>query len=57
MRFSSLKFTFAAWLLGLTAGSVARANPDTQYDIALSNIILIMHHEIGHALIDQFACR
>lgn len=27
----------------------------TDLDIALSNIILIMHHEIGHALIDQFA--
>lgn len=29
--------------------------PATDLDIALSNIILIMHHEIGHALIDQFA--
>ncbi|WP_394689958.1 DUF4344 domain-containing metallopeptidase [Hoeflea sp.] len=55
MRFSSLKLSLAALALSLTASSAARANPDTQYDIALSNIILIMHHEIGHALIDQFA--
>jgi hypothetical protein len=54
MRLSRLKLTLACLLLGLTAGSAARANPDTQYDVALSNIILIMHHEIGHALVDQF---
>jgi hypothetical protein len=32
-----------------------QTGPATDLDIALSNIILIMHHEIGHALIDQFA--
>ena len=54
MRLSSLRLMLAGLVLGLIAGSAARANPDTRYDIALSNIILIMHHEIGHALVDQF---
>lgn len=54
MRFSWLKITLASLVISLTTGSAARANPDTLYDIALSNIILIMHHEIGHALVDQF---
>jgi hypothetical protein len=54
MRFSGLKITLISLALSLTAISSVRANPDTQYDIALSNVILIMHHEIGHALVDQF---
>lgn len=54
MRLSCSKFIFAGLLASLTVCSTVRANPDTQYDIAISNIILIMHHEIGHALVDQF---
>ncbi|MEM5473363.1 DUF4344 domain-containing metallopeptidase [Hoeflea sp. AS60] len=54
MRFSRLKITLISLAVSLATCSVVRANPDTQYDIALSNIILIMHHEIGHALVDQF---
>lgn len=54
MRLSWLTFTLAGLAVSLAASPAARANPDTQYDIALSNIILIMHHEIGHALVDQF---
>jgi hypothetical protein len=48
----------AAAALALCAATAAPAQTDitgSEFDIALSNIILIMHHEIGHALIDQFA--
>ena len=60
IRFSPLRRSrwltapLAGLAMGLAACPPARANPDTQYDIALSNIILILHHEIGHALVDQF---
>lgn len=40
---------------GLAQTESEQAGPATDFDIALSNIILILHHEIGHALIDQFA--
>lgn len=46
--------------MGLTPVATAQTTEasktdiDAIYDIALSNIILILHHEIGHALIDQF---
>jgi hypothetical protein len=40
---------------GLAQTGSEQTGQATDLDIALSNIILIMHHEIGHALIDQFA--
>ncbi|MGJ8570549.1 MAG: DUF4344 domain-containing metallopeptidase [Hoeflea sp.] len=54
MRFSWFRNTLACLTISLAGFTSAHANPDSQYDIALSNIILIMHHEIGHALVDQF---
>lgn len=49
-----LQMAIACLIPSLAAAAPARANPDTALDIAISNIILIMHHEIGHALVDQF---
>lgn len=47
-------FSIAALATGITGAQLAIAQEDVDFDIAVNNAIVILHHEIGHALIDQF---